>query len=225
MLAVVFIWLGVWQLNRLTMRQAENAIGELTSSEPPTDLNFLLISSDGEYDQIEYRNALTSGSFDIDNEVLVRSQVYRGTAGFHVITPLVRGDGSGVLVNRGWVPLNMDAVPVPALPVPAEGEVAGWIQLTQTRPSLGPEDISGDRLVVVSRVDIDRIQEQVEYELEPVYLVMTNPDGEDLPAPLSAPDFTDEGPHLAYALQWFGFAVVLVVGYFFLVRSRLNGSV
>lgn len=225
MLAVVFILLGVWQLNRLNMRQVDNAVGELQSSEPPTDLDLLLNESGGDYGQIEYRNAIAIGAFDSDNEVLVRSQVYRGTAGFHVITPLVIENGTSVLVNRGWVPLSMDTVPVPAIPVPLAGQVEGWVHQTQMRPSFGPEDPSDGHLIVVSRVDIDRIQEQVEYELQPVYLVMTHPDGEDLPVLLAAPDFSDEGPHLAYALQWFGFAIVLVVGYFFFVRSRLRESV
>lgn len=224
LLAVVFTLLGVWQLNRLNVRQADNAVGELQSSEPPTAIGPLLVESSGNYRQIEYRHAIATGGFDTDSEVLVRSQVYRGTAGFHVITPLVMEDGTAVLVNRGWVPLSMDTVPVAAVPVPVSGQVEGWVHLTQMRPSLGPEDSPDGRLVVMSRVDIERIQEQIDYELEPVYLVMTIPDGEELPVHLTAPDFSNEGPHLAYALQWFGFAVVLVVGYFFLVRSRLKGQ-
>ncbi len=224
LVAAIFVWLGLWQLNRLDERRSENAVGERQSSEPSTDLDHLLGEADGDYDGIEYRTANVDGTFDVDSEVLVRSQVYRGTAGFHVITPLIKDDGTAVLINRGWVPLNMDAVPVPAVPIPASGLVEGWVQLTHTRPPLGPQDPSDGRLVVMSRVNIDRIQQQVDYQLEPVYIVVERTDGEDLPVPLALPEFDDEGPHLAYALQWFGFAVILLVGYFFLVRKQLENS-
>ena len=78
--------------------------------------------------------------------------------------------------------------------------------------------------MVVSRVDIDRIQMQVEYQLDPVYLVMVPSGGEDLPVQLSVPDFSDEGPHLGYAFQWFGFAVILLAGYYFFARKQLMSS-
>ena len=73
------------------------------------------------------------GIFDPGEEVLVRSQVHDGIAGWHVITPLVLADGRAVLVNRGWVPLEMDAVPVPAAPPSGQVTVTGWVSLTRVR--------------------------------------------------------------------------------------------
>ena len=224
--AAVFVWLGFWQLGRLDERRAANTVGERQTAQPSIDLDQILVESGADYSQIEYRNARTTGIFDVDSEVLVRSQVYRDTAGFHVITPLIKEDGTAVLVNRGWIPLTMDTVPVDAAPpFPVEGMVQGWVQLSQTRPALGPRDPAEGRLVVVSRVDIDRIQKQVDYQLAPVYLVMAPSGGEDLPVPFSVPDFSDEGPHLGYAFQWFGFAVILIGGYYFFARKQLMSSV
>ncbi len=224
LLAALFVRLGFWQLGRLEERRAENAVGEQQSSEPPIELDQLLVDADSDYASIEYRSAWVEGVFDTDSEVLVRSQVYRGTAGFHIITPLIKADGSAVLVNRGWVPLILDTVPVEAaLPTPPEGRVEGWVQLSRTRPRLGAQDPTEGRMVVASRVDIDRIQQQVGYPLEPVYLVMDRPADENLPIALALPKFESEGPHLGYAIQWFGFAVVLLIGYFFLTRRQLAG--
>jgi surfeit locus 1 family protein len=46
-----------------------------------------------------------------------------------------------------------------------------------------------------------------------------------LPIPPSPPDFSDEGPHLAYAVQWFSFAVIGLVGYVLLLgRARRSRS-
>ena len=224
-LAAVFLRLGFWQLSRLDERREANSVGQQRFDEPPADLDHVLSQTDADIEEFEYQRVFTAGTFDVESEVLVRSQVYRGTAGFHVITPLVKRDGSAVLINRGWIPLTMDTVPVSeAPPVPAEGRVEGWIHLTQTRPRLGPQDSVDGELVIMSRVDVDRIQQQVEYRLEPVYLVMENQFENDLPVPVAAPSFDDEGPHLAYSIQWFGFAAVLLIGYFFFVRRQLESS-
>jgi cytochrome oxidase assembly protein ShyY1 len=50
--------------------------------------------------------------------------------------------------------------------------------------------------------------------------VATGEEGSELPVPVDPPDFTNEGPHLAYAIQWFGFAAVTLVGFYFLIRRK-----
>jgi surfeit locus 1 family protein len=76
----------------------------------------------------------------------------------------------------------------------------------------------------MSRVDIDRIEEQVPYELAPVYLSLLGADTGELPVTAPPPSFDDEGSHLAYAIQWFSFALIGLVGYFFLIRRNARRS-
>lgn len=45
------------------------------------------------------------------------------------------------------------------------------------------------------------------------------PDLDRQPAPLPAPTM-DEGPHFSYAVQWFIFTTVAVVGYPLILRRR-----
>jgi surfeit locus 1 family protein len=224
-LAILFISLGFWQLGRLGERQLENAVGESRFEADPADLSLLLDASGEDQDTLEFRRATATGVFQPDDEVLIRSQVHQGVAGFHVITPLVGEGGNAVLVNRGWVPLDADQVPVTAAPPPDGTVIAtGWVRPTQTRGALGPSDPEDGRLVTMSRVDIDRIQQQVSYELEPVYLSLLDDLEGDLPIVARAPSFEDEGPHLAYAIQWFSFALIGLVGYFFLIRRAARRS-
>jgi surfeit locus 1 family protein len=202
-------------------------VGESRFDETPQDLNALLRASGDDEESLEFRRATFTGEFEPADEVLIRSQVHQAVAGFHVITPLVGEDGTAVLVNRGWVPLDADEVPVLAASPPA-GTVTltGWVRPTQTRGSLGPVDPATGRLVTLNRVDIERIQDQVSYELEPVYLSVLDQTEGELPVPAPGPTFDDEGPHLGYAIQWFSFALIGVVGYFFLLRraTRRSGS-
>ena len=224
-LAILFISLGFWQLRRLDERQLQNTVGESRFEDEPVDLGLLLDTSGEEQDTLEFRRATATGEFQPDDEVLIRSQVHQGVAGFHVITPLLGEGGTAVLVNRGWVPLDADQVPVTAAP-PPEGTVTvtGWVRPTQARGALGPSDPEEGRLVTMSRVDIDRIQQQVPYELEPVYLSLLDDLEGDLPVVAQPPSFADDGPHLAYAIQWFSFALIGLVGYFFLIRRAARRS-
>lgn len=221
-LAVLFVRLGLWQLDRLEERRAENAVGESRLDTPAVDVGELL-AGDANPEELRYRPVTATGEFDPDHEVLIRSQVYRGNAGFHVITPLLLEDGEAILVNRGWVPLGFDQVPVSQAPPPAGlVTVEGWLSTTQTRPILGREEPEGG-LAVMSRVDLHRIGAQLPYPVAGMYVVGMG-ERTDPPIPVDPPDFADEGPHLAYAVQWFAFAVIGVVGYYFLLRRRSGGS-
>jgi len=219
LLAALFVRLGLWQLSRLEERRQANDIAETRLTADPAPLDELLAEANGDLDSLENRRVLVSGEWDTSEEVLIRSQVELGNAGFHVITPLVVDDGHAVLVNRGWVPLTMETTPVDEARPPAwANEIEGWIHLTEIRPPLGAEEPEGD-LDVFNRVDIARIASQMRYEVIPVYVVAMGEEGQ-LPIPIDPPDYADEGPHLAYAIQWFGFAVVGVVGFYFLARRK-----
>ncbi len=218
-LATIFIRLGFWQLERMEERRVINAVGEERINQEPVDLPQLLAEADGGIEPLEFRRVLVTGRFDPESEVLIRSQVELGQAGFHVITPLVEDEGRAVLVNRGWVPLTMDTPPVGPRPPSGEQVVEGWVQLTETRPAFGPDAQPGDERVF-NRVDIARIAETMPYELAPVYVVQVGERGNELPILVSPPDFADGGPHLSYAIQWFGFAAVGLVGFYFLLRRK-----
>jgi len=222
--AVVFVNLGFWQLRRLEDRKLENLVADSRYEAPPAALSDLLASAGGDLESLRYRRTTLAGEYDPENEVLTRNQVYRDQAGFHVVTPFLINDGTAILINRGWVPLELDVPPIQqALPPDGALEVSGWLSPSQVRPALGPTDPANGILEVMSRIDIGRIQTQVPYDLAPVYLVIDNTQTDRLPVPLTAPAFDDEGPHLAYAIQWFGFTLIGIVGYFFLARKSVAG--
>ena len=222
-LAVVFVRLGFWQLDRHQERQLDNAVGERRFAIDAQPLPDLIEEAGANLGSLVHRRASATGVFDPEHEVLIRSQVHLGMAGFRVVTPLVGEDGQAVMVNRGWVPLVLDQVPVTEAP-PPQGVVTveGWLAVSQERAPLGPEDPEGGRLTALNRVDLERIARQVPYPLVRVYLVEMADRPDQLPAPLPLPTFDDMGPHLGYSIQWFGFSVVGVVGYVFLVRRQLR---
>jgi surfeit locus 1 family protein len=102
--------------------------------------------------------------------------------------------------------------------------IEGWIELSHERGALGPVDPAQGRLSTLSRVDLERIQQQIDYDIAPVYVVELGDASEDLPVPVAPPTFDDNGPHLGYAIQWFGFALVGLIGYWFLLRRAVRGK-
>ncbi len=205
----LFVSLGLWQLRRLDERREFNAAVEAAVAAPAVGLDEAL-SSDADYRRIE-----VGGEFDQSNEVLVlRSR--RGTSGYHVLTPLVLGDGRGILVDRGCVPIRFDSAPVLEAPPPA-----GSVSVTGI---LWPAEPGGDLEIhssVVRRIDPAIVDPVVAADLIGPYLVLESPQPADLPIPAGTPELT-EGSHLSYAGQWFLFAAVVAVGYPLLLRRVIR---
>lgn len=228
-LAVLFVNLGLWQLRRLEQRREHVAQVTERTRLPPAPLGAVLAAGG---DLPEYRTVTAVGEFDPSEEVLLRGRSLDGQPGFDVLTPLVlSGDleGSAVLVERGWVPYALDRVPVSEAPPPAgRVEVTGRLrEPTGRRPgSFGPRDPVEGELTQTYYVDVARLQGQMPYPLVDAYVELTAvapPQPSELPLPLPEPDL-GEGPHLSYAIQWFSFAAIGVVGYVFLMRHLVRGE-
>ena len=206
-LVAVFVNFGFWQLRRLDERRDHNALVEARMAEP-------VVPVEDAEPPLEYRRVTAEGRYDASGQVLVRNRSLGGAPGRWVLTPLVLGDDSAVVVNRGFVP---NAADVPA-PPDGEVEVEGLLLASETRGSIGPRDPAEGRLGELVRADLGRLQQQYDRELLPLYLQRTAAaEPGELPVPLDPPAL-DEGPHLGYAVQWFLFALIGLVGWPVLVR-------
>jgi surfeit locus 1 family protein len=133
-----------------------------------------------------------------------------------VLTPLVLDDGSAVLVDRGWVPLDVASPPVTGAAAAPAGAV------TVTGLALSPDSISATPTTpapsVVTRIDLGVAD--LPYRLAPVYVLLATQSpaqASGSPIPVEGPTLND-GPHLSYAMQWFAFATIAVVGGVVLLR-------
>ena len=77
---------------------------------------------------------------------------------------------------------------------------------------------------MLARVDLARVAKQVDYDVLPAYVQRVSSDPEEVTAEgapelvaLGTPELS-EGPHLSYAVQWFTFTTIAVVGYALLLR-------
>lgn len=215
-LALLFVNLGLWQLRRLEDRRLENTVMAARMADAPLPIGDLVRAVGDDLASLANRPTTAVGEYRPEDEVLIRSQVLEGTAGYHVVTPFDTVEGASVLVNRGWVPLEMGQVPVPAAPPTGRVEITGLIQ-----PDAHRLGAPAGEWPIFRRVDIEAIGDG---GLLPVYLLLQNGPDDQLPIPVAPPDVTSEGNHLSYALQWFSFVVIGLVGYGLLLRRALLGD-
>ncbi len=211
--------LGFWQLRRLEERQVTNQVGQARHAAEPLDLEEMVRAAGSESETLELRRVTTKGEWDPAYEVYVRSQVRAGRSGLWVVTPLVLADGRAVMVNRGWIPVELNRAE--AAPPPGEMEISGVVRASRSRSALGPTDNPGVE-DTVARVDLSVLDDHVPYPLLGVYLEESTANPANWPLRLQEPVFDDEGSHLIYAVQWFSFAVVALAGYGFLIRAKAH---
>ena len=102
---LVIIGLGTWQLVRLEFKVATKSFWEAQIALSPVELPFEISNPYDAARHYDHRRASIAGVYMHDRELFLAA-TRRGTFGFHVITPLRRGDGSTVLIDRGWVPAD-----------------------------------------------------------------------------------------------------------------------
>ncbi len=226
--AGVCVRLGFWQLDRLKQRRAFNAhIYALQAMAPvklPTDSGLEGLTD------MEYRAATATGIYDFAHQVVIRNQYNSNSElGYDLLTPLVMQSGEAVLVNRGWIPATGNDTPAAwqKYDVPGPVSVNGVIRLSQTDtgffaapadPTLTPGQKGLDQWIFIN---VGRIAQQLPYRVLPVY-IQQSPAASSInpPIPLQVQLDLSEGPHESYAIQWFSFATIMLVGYPFYVRRQ-----
>jgi cytochrome oxidase assembly protein ShyY1 len=219
-IAALFIRLGFWQLDRLAEVRAANATIESRQAAAPVPLDSLVTAEGGGPERSIYRRATVTGTYDAGHEVAVRFRSLRDQPGSWVLTPLVTPTGTAVLVNRGWVPGSDPNAPLPASSRPPDGTVTvtGTVLSPEAEGGTSPEPSGG--VLGVTRIDVGAIGRDLPYPLFPVYLrlQLQRPDqASGAPVPVPAPAL-GEGPHLSYAIQWFLFTAVGLIGWPLLIR-------
>lgn len=220
--ALILGRLGTWQLDRLAQRRAFNSSLNTRMAQPALTLAGTAIDPA----TLEYRRVEVRGVYDPAQEIVLRNRELDGTPGVHILTPLRLSDSdTAVLVDRGWLPRDYaDPSRRSAFAAPtSEILVSGIARRSQENvggpqdPPFGPDR---KRLDAWFHVDTTRIQQQAGYPLLPIFIEQQPAPGDPaLPRRVATADL-GEGPHMGYAVQWFAFAIILVVGYIAFNYSR-----
>jgi surfeit locus 1 family protein len=212
LIALACAALGIWQLSRLSARRAANHLALAGRALPALD-----IGADVSWRATANRRARLVGRLDEAREFLLRGRVIQGVPAVLVVTPMrVLGSDTAILVNRGYVPAP-DAVD----PGSVTWSEAGRIRFQGVLLAI-PDRGDGAPLLHAGRetwkgLDLQAMRARVPYPLAGVYLLAETDSGDGVAHTIrgrvypfrAEPPPLDEGPHLMYAVQWFGIAAAV----------------
>lgn len=214
--AAVCIRLGIWQLARLEERKARNALVASRINAEPIDVNALPRDTA----EARFRRVRVAGTLDYAHELVHTARTRRGSPGVNIFTPVrIPGNDTAILVNRGWV-YSPDGSTV---------DLSRWhdrdsvfIGYAMELPSTGGSSFA-DRPKVITRLAHDVVAKTLPYPVSSTYVVALavgdTTTAADRIARLPVPAL-DNGSHFSYAIQWFGFASVALIGAWIVLRQQ-----
>lgn len=213
----VLIGLGIWQLHRLTWKEAILAAIHTAEISAPVPLPA---------NPTPFEKVIITGSWVPGKAALYGDQVHDGPRGpipgGELIMPFQAQNGKLWLVDLGWVPQQKPvALAMPDGVTTAVGylhaPIAPGLFAGADQPAAGLYySLDPARMAAGMRLG----------EVAPFTLIAMGPlppPGSNLPQPAQ---HLPEPPnnHYEYALEWFGFAGVLVFQFIFFARERLKDA-
>ncbi|WP_375598194.1 SURF1 family protein [Devosia sp. Naph2] len=228
-LAVVCVFLGNWQMDRLAEKDAlVAAVDQRLTSDPiaaPDASDWPAL----DLDQWNFQPVTLTGSYRYTQTVTVFTSLANARGrfsgpGFWVVTPFELDTGGTVFVNRGFVPQEyQEQAALGDLhgDDPGSVTIVGLFRPGEAVGFMAPEPNMSDRIEWVRNPE--RLAAMVDPALAPIapFYVDLLAGGEgDLPqGGETVVSFTNN--HFGYALTWYGFAIVAVVMLgFWLLRQR-----
>ena len=203
---------GFWQLQRLYAKRALNAARAAALAAPAESLG----QSSEALARQAGRKVVAKGAYDASRHVLLSARFHEGDLGVELLTPIFTTAGQALLVDRGWLraedgqtahPESLggpDTVSVTGVlePLPRREDMPAWRRL----------EAAGHEHWSTHELDSASVAAHLPYPLAPFVLVaLPEPGAPPEPARTGPPMF-DEQVHLSYAIQWFAFALVTIVG-------------
>ena len=221
LLMPLLILLGGWQWHRMDKKsQLIQTVTSLTHQAPQTLAR---------WDDLQrFQRVIVNGHFVPDYQVLLDNRVYQQRAGFEIYslfmldTPVM--GRKAIWVNRGWRPLTPQRQ-IPQLNLDQHPyTLQGQLDLPQLwRWRHAPEKL--DFPAIIPDINLTMLSR---WSAIPAYPWALKLDADQPHALVRLPDnFVQVPPirHLAYAIQWFGFAAVLLVGFLIFTYHHSAGGI
>ena len=212
-LLLLVLSLGVWQIDRgYNKKELENTFLE-RQSQPVKEIKYnIFLESD------LYRNVVLEGRY-LENIFLLDNKIYNGKPGLKVFSPFETTNNSLVLVSRGWVELeNRSDLPI----------IKSSKNILKIQGVLRPESkdfvLENEEMnkknnpILVQTINLVELSSFLGKPLSP-YILELSELSESAFVKTWQPINLSSFRHFGYAVQWFGLAIVLIVGYVFFLRK------
>ena len=207
-----FVGLGRWQWHRGEAKQAVWDTYERNNSAPA-------LNATVDFDSDErFKRVAFDGRFEPEHQFLLDNRSHAGQPGYEVLTPFVLADGRRILINRGWVRFSgyRDRLPDVTLVGSRTAAVTGRLDELPT-PGLASGRAPPDTGVSWPKVTAFPTHEELEAALGEKLarrILLLDPQFPGGYVREWSPPGMAPSRHFSYAIQWWGFAAVLLVLYF-----------
>ena len=215
----LFVRLGFWQLHRADEKHALIAAYE-AGARSTADLTTTNVGSLPRYQHVRAR-----GHYDPAHQILLDNMPSEhGQAGFRVVTPFELEQGGWVLVDRGWIAMGVTRTDLPNIAVgSASRTVTGRLD---GLPRAGIElagaaaDANAHWPRIMSFPPHGAVERALGHPLHTGLILLDADQPEGYERAWHAHFNVGADRHIAYAVQWFAFAVTALVMFFLLSLRR-----
>jgi surfeit locus 1 family protein len=219
-LEYLLIHLGLWQLDRAEEKKKMQSQLQVQRAKPPIDI------SKGLTTVTDYQNVFFDGQPIAKLTVFVANESHQGQDGYHVLNLVELDNQRAVWVNRGWVKALADRRYLPEVsPLPERWMAIGVAYFDKGEPILfehALQQASQDQWLMqgLSFTLLSKINATRNVTVLP-YIIRLAPEAShgfirDWHWLSMLPE-----KHLAYAIQWFGLALaLLLLGAFVSIKKQ-----
>lgn len=212
LLMPLLLWLGVWQLDREQEKVAMQVHHAARSAAPAVAVQAV----DWQSEDLAYVRIVAEGRYDNERSYLLDNRIFRGRAGYEILTPFSTIDGHHLLINRGWIQAGSTRDDLPQVEVvDGQVQITGSIYVPVEEPFLlsDVQEAHGAGWPrVIQSIRMDEIAAQLGLPMlaHSVRLTAGSPglEQDNWPTVNMQPE-----KHRAYAVQWFTMATALLVMY------------
>jgi surfeit locus 1 family protein len=208
-LLVAFAGLGRWQWQRGAAKEATWAAFAI---EAAAEFGATHFDTMPRYHRVAFHCVLQG-----ERQILLDNRPHAGRPGYEVLTPCALADGRHIIVNRGWVPFTGRRDVLPDITVTgARGSVSGRLEelpVGGLASGRAAPEYAAPWPKVASFPTHEELEAALGWKLERRIVLLDPAEPAGYLREWSPPGIAPER-HFSYAIQWWGFAVVLLVLYF-----------
>ncbi len=222
--SIACVWLGNWQFERRAEARAEIARIDANYDADPAPLEQLLPDpANFDEDALKWHPVELRGRY-VGESYLARNRPGPQGVGSNLVQAFETAEGSVFFIDRGWVPVSGTSEVPADLPAAPEGEAVVLARLRAGEPEIAGRSSAGRSLASIDLPELARLSGQGG---EQVYTAAYGQLVSEQPAAptgaLAQRPERDEGPHLSYALQWYVFILIAVIGVGYAARQEYRG--
>lgn len=214
---LLFVRLGFWQVYRAA-EKTNMIVAQKTQEKQKPVLWTRKMKLPVQYEPIMLQGNYLPQVFLLDN------QHYKHQFGYNVLSPLQLLDGSIIIVDRGWVPGEMTRRLFPRVNIP-QGLVTlrgSAYFFSKNQWVLGPSlEKKGPHMIILECFDTDLISQILQKTVSPFIMRLDTQNAHGFVREWETVSMPPQR-HLAYALQWFVMALVVLIIFVALNLKKKN---